>query len=80
MRAIRINTNGDIIFIHEDNHTCSSLGKLSIYRASNVEPTEDACWVADMKPLGGPKLPETELRSQSIELEREWIGRNIIHK
>ena len=52
----------------------AALGKLSIARASRVEPDEAGRWWADLSPVGGPSLgPFAALEALAAELR--WLGR-----
>lgn len=46
-------------------------GSSSIERASHVEP-KNGKWVADLSPVGGPKLTRTT-RLAALRAERVWI-------
>lgn len=78
MNLVRFTAHGEVVFIFEDHHPMMELGPATIQRASHVEPTEDAMWQADMKPMGGPKLMPTTSREQSLLLERAWLQRNTL--
>jgi hypothetical protein len=52
-------------------------GKMSIRRASHVEPTADCKWEADLSPSQGPVLGPFERREDALEAERAWLGRNL---
>jgi hypothetical protein len=49
------------------------LGTLQIERASHVEPTPDGQWVADLSPVGGPKLGPFDNRGQALAAEAVWL-------
>jgi hypothetical protein len=53
-----------------------SLGRLTIQRGSNVEPTDDGRWTADLSPVGGPQLGPFSTRSQALAAERQWLLAN----
>jgi len=50
-----------------------ALGKLTIKRASHVEPDSEGCWWADMGPSGGPVLGPFTSRSEALQAERGWL-------
>lgn len=54
----------------------AALGKLSIKRASYVEPDGRGGWTADLSPVRGPQLGRFERRSEALEAEREWLVKN----
>jgi len=51
----------------------AELGKLTIKRASHVEPDASGGWWADMAPVHGPKLGPFMVRSEALGAEAEWI-------
>jgi hypothetical protein len=75
---VRFAPNGEAVFIYEDSHPCSDLGKESIQRASYVEPNHAGLWIPDLSPLGGPRLEGHENREQALECEVKWLEENII--
>lgn len=70
-----ITPDGKIKAIYDDRIADFLLsGTTTIKRASHVEPNPDGeGWVADMSPSGGPILGPCILRSQALELERDWL-------
>jgi hypothetical protein len=54
-----------------------ALGRVSIRRASHVEPTPDGAWTADLGPSGGPVLGPFPLRRHALEAERDWLLRQL---
>lgn len=78
---IMIRPDGSIAFIHDDSVTESlkDIGKTSIKRASNVEPTEDGQWNVDMSPVGGPEsLGITfDKRADALASEVEFLKENF---
>ena len=53
-----------------------SLGRMTIVRASRVEPDEYGRWLADLSPANGPKLGPFSRRSQALEAEADWLETN----
>lgn len=51
----------------------SALGRLSIRRASHVEPDSESGWWADLSPVGGPRLGPFPRRSEALAAERDWL-------
>jgi len=72
---LRVDRQGRISCIYGETIDLTMLGKMSIRRASHVEPDEAGRWWADLSPLGGPKLGPFPLRSQALLAEEEWIER-----
>ena len=77
MSLVRFTASGEAVFIYEDGHPLLELGRPEITRASHVEPNEDGLWVADMGPVGGPRLAGRRKRGESLELEREWLREKL---
>lgn len=73
MSLVRFTESGEAVFIYEDGHPLLELGRPDIKRASHVEPNEEGLWVADMGPVGGPRLEGRVMRGEALELEREWL-------
>jgi hypothetical protein len=73
-----VDKDGRIRCVYDEAIDLAALGKLSITRASHVEPDESGAWWADMAPVGGPKLGPFEKRSDALAAEREWIDSHVI--
>ena len=76
-----IDAAGSIACLYDEAIDLAAMGRVSITRASHVEPDEHGQWLADLGPVGGPVLGPLELRSEALEAEREWLeirlwGRN----
>jgi hypothetical protein len=67
---------GHLHCLYNESLDLSTLGRLTIRRASHVEPTNDGQWTADLSPLGGPVLGPFPLRSAALAAEEDWIIRN----
>ena len=73
-----IHISGDqITMVYNEKLNLSSLGKVSIKRASNVEPNEDGTWRADLSPSRGPTLTNFKNRSEALSAEVFWIENNM---
>ena len=68
-----ISPQGDVRCLYDESLDLSALGRLTIRRASQVEPTADGQWTAELSPLGGPVLGPFELRSDALAAEVRWI-------
>ena len=68
-----IDTQGIVHCPYEEMIDLSSLGQLSIRRASHVEPDEQGRWFADLAPVDGPCLGPFDLRSEALAAERAWL-------
>lgn len=51
----------------------AAFGALEIRRASHVEPDDAGGWMADLAPVGGPKLGPFSSRSQALAAEAQWL-------
>ena len=71
-----IHPDGQITCLYDEGIDLSTLGALTIERASHVEPNEEGRWLADLSPVGGPGLGPFELRSQALDAERAWLEAN----
>ena len=71
---VTVNTDGSLDFIYNDQlQPLLDLGKSTVRRASNVEPTEDGEWTADLAPVSGPVLGPFSLRSDALSAEVHWL-------
>ena len=76
--TLSINSSGTITGIYDDRLAgLLENGKVTIRRASHVEPTADGRWQADMGPVGGPVLPSCRLRSEALSAEVEWLQAHL---
>jgi hypothetical protein len=67
---------GNVRFVYDESVDLTSLGPLSIRRASHVEPDEQGRWHADLSPVGGPRLGPFYCRSSALAAEQAWLGTN----
>jgi hypothetical protein len=70
---IRVNPDGSVCCVYGEAIDLSALGTVCIKRASHVEPDEEGRWIADLSPLGGPRLGPFALRSEALEAEAAWL-------
>jgi len=68
-----ISPNGYVHCLYDESLDLSALGRLTIRRASHVEPTDDGQWTADLSPIDGPVLGPFGLRSDAVAAEVRWI-------
>jgi hypothetical protein len=73
---IIIAPGGVVRCLYDERVDLPALGRLTIRRASHVEPTADGQWTADLSPLGGQILGPYPLRSAALAAEEEWIMRS----
>lgn len=67
---------GRIRCIYGETIDLTSLGQISISRASHVEPNVRGNWLADLTPVGGPRLGPFQLRSDALTAEVQWLEAN----
>jgi len=71
-----IDGRGQIRCIYAEALDLAALGRLSIKRASYVEPDERGGWTANLSPVNGPHLGRFDRRSQALAAERAWLEDN----
>lgn len=78
--AIQVGDDGRVTAVYSDDlrELFELLGGGKIRRASHVEPDEDGRWVADLSPVGGPRLPATDRRSDALGAEREYLQSRLL--
>jgi hypothetical protein len=69
-----INAQGKIRAIYGETIDLRTLGRISIQRASHVEPTPDGDWISDLGPVAGPCLGPFASRSEALAAELTWLG------
>lgn len=71
-----VTAEGNVKFIWDDELApLFALGAGVIGRASHVEPV-GTMWLADLAPVGGPRLGPFRWRSDAIEAELAWLNGN----
>jgi len=68
-----VGADGGVKCIYDETLDLRELGRLTITRASHVEPDSDGNWWADMGPSGGPVLGPFGSRSEALAAERGWL-------
>jgi hypothetical protein len=71
-----ISPTGATKCIYDEALSLSQLGKLSITRASHVEPDSVGNWIADLSPVGGPQLGPFPQRKEALAAEVLWLRKN----
>ena len=66
--------------IYGEELDLSSLGSLTISRASYVEPDQHGRWLADMAPVGGPVLGPFNQRSLALAAESAWLDEHWLNR
>lgn len=65
--------SGAIRTLYSEALDLAALGRLSIRRASHVEPDDQGQWFADLAPVAGPRLGPFSRRSQALAAEEAWL-------
>ena len=68
-----VDPQGAVHCVYGEAIDLATLGRLSIRRASRVEPDADGKWWAELAPVGGPTLGPFPRRGQALEAERAWL-------
>ena len=71
-----VQPTGMIRCLYDESIDLSTLGQLTIRRASHVEPDANGQWFADLNPMDGPILGPFPRRSDALTAESNWIGAN----
>ena len=70
---LMVDAGGGVRCIYEEALDLREIGRLSITRASHVEPDAEGYWWADMGPVDGPVLGPFRSRSEALGAERERL-------
>jgi hypothetical protein len=73
-----ISPRGDIRATYDEAIELATLGRLTIRRASHIEPDEHGHWFADLAPVSGPRLGPFVFRSQALAAEQDWLADNLL--
>ena len=68
-----VTPDGTVRAVYDETLDLALLGRVSIRRASHVEPTLEGRWQADLSPVGGPVLSPFDRRSEAMEAEQAWL-------
>lgn len=68
-----IELGGVIRTVYDEAIPVNALGTPVILRASHVEPDEFGHWIADLAPVGGPRLGPFLRRSEALAAEHTWL-------
>lgn len=70
---VRIGSDGAVSAVHADDlvPVLAAVGVCSVRRASNVEPTPDGRWLAEI--VDGPRLGPFSRRDEAIAAEVAWL-------
>ena len=68
-----VKPDGTVRAIYQEAIDLGVLGRLTITRASSVEPDEQGRWRADLSPVNGPVLGPFDHRSEALQAEHDWL-------
>jgi hypothetical protein len=68
-----IDPQGQVVCLYGEAIDLAALGRLTIARASHVEPDADGQWWADLAPVQGPRLGPFARRSLALQAEAQWL-------
>jgi hypothetical protein len=71
-----IEPDGQVRCLYEEAINLTTLGPITISRASHVEPDSEGLWWADLGPVQGPTLGPFTLRSDALQAERAWLEKH----
>lgn len=74
---IVIRTDGSARCLYGEELDLERLGRLTISRASNVEPDETGRWFASI--IDGPTLGPFVRRSDALQAEADWLNSNHLN-
>ncbi len=71
-----IQTGGVVRCVYDEAIDLAQLGRMTVERASHVEPDAYGQWLADLAPVGGPVLGPFPRRSAALAAEVAWLRRH----
>ena len=77
MMELVIDTRGQVRCVYNEAIDLTALGRLSIRRASYVEPDEQGRWWADLSLIGGGVFGPFPARSAALDAELTWLSRRL---
>ena len=66
-------TNGSLRCLYDEAIDLAAIGRLSITRASHVEPDEQGRWLADLRPSPARYSGHSFSVANALEAERAWL-------
>ncbi len=71
-----VRSDGTVECLYDDALDLTGLGRLTIARASHVEPDAAGQWTADLSPVDGPMLGPFRTRTEALQAERIWLEKH----
>ena len=72
--------DGGVRCIYDEALDLREIGRLSITRASHVEPDAEGYWWPALGPSGGPVLGPFRSRKEALGAERGWLMECGLHQ
>jgi hypothetical protein len=74
-----VHRDGTVECLYDESIDLAGIGRLTIARASHVEPTGSGQWTADLTPASGPVLGPFRTRTEALHAERIWLEEHRLH-
>ena len=74
---VHIDKMGTIECLYTESLDLPEIGKLSIRRASYIEPDGNGEWIADLSPVHGPIIGPFSKRSDALQAEIKWLNQRL---
>ena len=71
--GLLVDPSGQVRAVYGEDIDLAAIGKVTIIRASHVEPDELSRWWADLSPVAGPVLGPHRRRSEALADEAAWL-------
>lgn len=68
-----VDSKGAVRCVYGEEIRLGAIGRMTVTRASHVEPNAKGGWTADLQPVGGPLLGPFALRSEALAAESGWL-------
>ncbi|MES2793338.1 MAG: hypothetical protein V4719_27250 [Planctomycetota bacterium] len=78
MIELLITAQGVVRALYSETIPIRVLGRMSIERASHVEPDSSGNWWADLEPSQGPLLGPFVYRSEALQAEHDWLTQHVL--